>query len=114
NGNTRLGGDDVDRALLASIADTGDLKPESRARLLEALIDAKHRLSTEEEVLIDLPFFNGAENFHRVLRREELEKIARPILEQTRAHCRRSLADAKLAASDLDEVILVGGQTRMP
>jgi molecular chaperone DnaK len=114
NGNTRLGGDDVDRALMDSISNTGDWKPESRARLLEAVIDAKHRLSNEHEVSIDLPFFNGAESFHRVLRREDLERIARPILERTRPHCRRSLADAKLAATDLDEVILVGGMTRMP
>jgi molecular chaperone DnaK len=114
NGNTRLGGDDIDRALLDSIAETGTRKPESRARLLEALIDGKHRLSTEKEVSIDLPFFEGADSFHFKLTREELEKIARPIIEQTRAHCRRSLADAKLQASDLDEIILVGGMTRMP
>jgi len=114
NGNTRLGGDDVDRALLDSVAGAGERKPETKARLLEALIEAKHRLSTEEEVSIDLPFFDGATSFHRVLEREELEQVARPIIEQTRAHCRRSLADAKLAESDLDEVILVGGMTRMP
>ncbi|HSV62688.1 MAG TPA: molecular chaperone DnaK [Chthoniobacterales bacterium] len=114
NGNTRLGGDDVDRALLDSIAETGDQKPEIIARLLEALIDAKHRLSTEEEVSIDIPFFDGAHNFHRVLTRDALERIARPIVERTRAHCRRSLADAKLEPSDLDDVILVGGMTRMP
>jgi molecular chaperone DnaK len=114
NGNTRLGGDDIDRALLHSISETRERKPESVERLLEALIEAKHRLSTEETVSIDLPFFDGAENFHRDLRREDLERIARPIIEQTRAHCRRSLADAKLEPSDLDEVILVGGMTRMP
>jgi molecular chaperone DnaK len=114
NGNTRLGGDDVDRALLDSISETGDRNQESVARLLEALVDAKHRLSTEEEVSIDIPFFKGANNFHHVLSRVELEKIARPIIEQTRAHCRRSLADAKLKPGDLDEVILVGGMTRMP
>src|SRR5687768_8189436 len=115
NGNTRLGGDDVDRALLDHISDNrrGE-KPESLARLMEALIEAKHRLSTEEAVSIDIPFFDGAESFQRNLKREELEKIARPIIERTRAHCRRSLADAKLEPADLDEVILVGGMTRMP
>ena len=113
NGNTRLGGDDIDRALLNSIPEAGDRKPESVARLLEALIEAKHRLSTEEAVSIDIPFFDGAASFHRDLRREDLERIAQPIIEKTRAHCRRSLADAKLDPQELDEVILVGGMTRM-
>ena len=114
NGNTRLGGDDIDRALLNSIPEAGDRKPESVARLLEALIETKHRLSTEEAVSIDIPFFDGAASFHRDLLREDLERIAQPIIEQTRAHCRRSLADAKLDPQELDEVILVGGMTRMP
>ncbi|HZE57658.1 MAG TPA: molecular chaperone DnaK [Chthoniobacterales bacterium] len=127
NGNTRLGGDDIDRALLDSLAETEVRKPavtqpaqlarpgfQSRARLLEPLIEAKHRLSTEEEVSIDIPFFEGADSFHFKLTREELEKIARPIIEQTRAHCLRSLADAKLRPTELDDVILVGGVTRMP
>ncbi|MFZ1218821.1 MAG: molecular chaperone DnaK [Chthoniobacterales bacterium] len=127
NGNTRLGGDDVDRALLESISETGrnaassageaglsKRRPESMTRLLKALVEAKHRLSTEEEVSIDIPFFDGAKSFHYLLTRDELERIARPIIEQTRAHCRRSLADAKTAPADLDEVILVGGMTRMP
>jgi molecular chaperone DnaK len=114
NGNTRLGGDDIDRALLKSISDTGNRIPESLVRLSQALIEAKHRLSTEENTSIDVPFFDGADSLHLDLGREDLEKIARPIIEQTRAHCRRSLADAKLAPADLDEVILVGGVTRMP
>jgi molecular chaperone DnaK len=115
NGNTRLGGDDIDNALLHSFSEIRrGGKPESVARLLEALVEAKHRLSTEEAVSIDIPFFDGTESFHLDLRREDLEKIARPIIEQTRNHCRRALADAKLEASELDEVILVGGMTRMP
>jgi molecular chaperone DnaK len=115
NGNTRLGGDDVDRAWLESISDTRrGGKPEGLARLSEALIEAKHRLSLEEKVSIDIPFFDGAESLHLDLSREELERIARPIVERTRAHCLRSLADAKLTPVDLDEIILVGGVTRMP
>ncbi len=114
NGNTRLGGDDVDRALLDSIPESGNWKPESRARLSETLVEAKHRLSTEEHVALDIPFLDGAKSFHLDLSREELERIALPIIEQTRAHCLRSLADAKLAPADLDAVILVGGVTRMP
>jgi molecular chaperone DnaK len=125
NGNTRLGGDDIDRALLDSISDASrngreatarlsNRKPESSARLLEALIAAKHRLSTEETASIDLPFFDDGKNLHFDLAREEVERIAGPIVDQTRAHCLRSLADARLAPADLDEVILVGGATRMP
>jgi molecular chaperone DnaK len=114
NGNTRLGGDDVDRALLDHISETGNRTPERSARLLEALIEVKHRLSTEQMVSIDIPFFDGAESFHRDLKRADLEKIAQPVIERTRAHCLRSLADAKMTATELDEVILVGGMTRMP
>jgi len=114
NGNTRLGGDDIDRALLGRIANTGNRKLENLARLSEALLEAKHRLSTEEKVSIDIPFFDGADSFHLDLSRGDLEKIAGPIIERTRAHCLRSLADAKLTPADLDEVILVGGVTRMP
>jgi molecular chaperone DnaK len=114
NGNTRLGGDDIDRALLESISDTGNRKPENFARLSEALVSAKHRLSTEETTSIDLPFFDGEKSLHLDLARGELETIARPIIERTRAHCLRSLADAKLTPAELDEVVLVGGVTRMP
>jgi molecular chaperone DnaK len=114
NGNTRLGGDDIDRALLNSIPENKPDKAEKSARLLEALVEAKHRLSSESKASIDIPFFDGAESFHLDLSREELETVARPIVEQTRAHCLRSLADAKLTPAELDEVILVGGMTRMP
>jgi molecular chaperone DnaK len=116
NGNTRLGGDDVDNAIMAHLRAKGfpDGRPENRARLREAAIDAKQRLSLEETVQIELPFLDNGRNFSAELTRAELDRLSLPIVEQTRAHCRRSLADAKLAASDLDEVILVGGMTRMP
>jgi molecular chaperone DnaK len=77
-------------------------------------IAAKHRLSTEDSVAIDLPFIEGTRSLSLTLTRGELEAIAAPIVERTRWHCRRALADAKLAPAELDEVILVGGQTRMP
>src|SRR5204863_10172201 len=89
-------------------------KPENAARLREAAVAAKHRLSSEEIVQIEVPFLEGRRNFSATLARAELERLSRPIVEQTRAHCRRSLADAKLQPADLDEVILVGGMTRMP
>lgn len=116
NGNTRLGGDDIDNAIVAHLREKGFPadKPEAAARLREAVIDAKHRLSSADSVQIEIPFLEGATNFSCVLSREELERLSRPIIDQTRAHCLRSLADAKLTPADLDEVVLVGGVTRMP
>jgi molecular chaperone DnaK len=132
NGNTRLGGDDIDRALLDWIIRRGRDVPRGRptssargdgrfelalpdlARLREAAITAKHRLSGEQVTSVDLPFAGESSNFHCELTRDTLEEIARPIVERTRGHCLRALADAKLAPRDLDEVILVGGVTRMP
>ena len=115
NGDTRLGGDDIDHAIISDFRlQIADCSGATRARLREAIIAAKHRLSFENEARIELPFFDGAKSFAFTLTRAELEKIARPIVERTRAHCLRSLADAKLSPADLDAVILVGGQTRMP
>jgi len=109
NGNTRLGGDDIDQAIVAHCQ-----LPVADYRLREVAIEAKHRLSTEEEVRIDLPFIEGAASQVFTLTRAELDRIARPIVERTRENCLRSLADARLTPADLDAVILVGGQTRMP
>ncbi|MGZ5554027.1 MAG: Hsp70 family protein, partial [Chthoniobacterales bacterium] len=117
NGNTRLGGDDIDVKLLAhfeSRLSKKALSPTQRGLLREALISAKHRLSSEENVAIELPFFDSAQSLSFALSRSELEEIARPIVERTRAHCLRVLADAKVSPAELDEIILVGGVTRMP
>ncbi len=117
NGNTRLGGDDIDAKLIADFGNRiaeSSFSPEQRAVLREALLTAKHRLSNEEEVTVDLPFFAGERSVSQVFTRRELEELSRPIIERTRAYCLRALADAKLSATDLDEVILVGGVTRMP
>ena len=115
NGNTQLGGDDIDNAIIqyvlakfgASVG-AGDI-----ARLREVVVDAKHRLSVEENATIRLPFVSGR-NLEIPLSRAELERIAQPIIEKTRWHCARALADAKVTAEELDEVILVGGATKMP
>ena len=115
NGNTRLGGDDIDAALISDFRfQISDLSPEADARLREAVVAAKHRLSFEDEARIELPFLAGAESFVRTLTRAEVERIAAPIVERTRAHCLRALQDAKLTPAEIDDVILVGGQTRMP
>ena len=120
NGNTRLGGDDIDAALTDELArrlaaelktniDTGLI-----ARLHEEAENAKIRLSTEEETRVEIPFAKGEQSFSTVVTRAQLELLARPIVQKTRGNCLRSLSDAKLKASDLHDVILVGGQTRMP
>ena len=108
NGNTRLGGDDIDAALIADCR-----LPIADWKKREAIVEAKHRLSKESAARIEMPFIDG-ENYAYELTRDELEKIARPIVERTRVHCLRALADAKLEPRDLDQVILVGGVTRMP
>ncbi len=116
HGNTRLGGDDIDDALTTWLVEKIDapLPVEALSRVREAAVEAKHRLSTEPEATIELPFLVEGRSFSCVITREELERLARPVIERTRAHCIRALADAKLEARDLNEVILVGGQTRMP
>jgi molecular chaperone DnaK len=84
------------------------------ARLREAAEQAKIRLSTETEVEITLPFLTPEFSFSHRLARADLERLTRDLIERTRPHCLRALADAKLDPRDLDQVILVGGQTRMP
>ena len=108
NGNTRLGGDDIDAALIADCR-----LPIADWKKREAVMDVKHRLSTETFAKNDILFVDG-KNYAYELSRDRLEELARPIVEQTRIHCLRALADAKLKPRDLDEVILVGGVTRMP
>ncbi|HEX9048280.1 MAG TPA: Hsp70 family protein [Verrucomicrobiae bacterium] len=135
NGNTQLGGDDLDRRivdfLLEKIAEAGctmakdegqsgasapfvTRHPSLYARLREAAEAAKIKLSTETEAEIALPFLTPDFSFHYTLTRSELENLTRDIIARTRGHCLRALADAKLEPKDLDQVILVGGQTRMP
>jgi molecular chaperone DnaK len=127
NGNTRLGGDDIDREFVRFLEERilgrhPDLRSavEDRvflARLREIAHAAKLRLSTEEVVAIEIPFLKGNRSYRSFsysMTRQELEAIARPIIRRTRSHCIRSLDDAKLDTTNLDEVILVGGATRMP
>ena len=122
NGNTRLGGDDFDGAIVGHLAreilaqHQLDVLADAglRARLREAAEAAKIRLSTEMEAEILLPFLTPTVSYQRVLTRAELEDLTRAVVQRTRAHCMRALADAKIEASALDQVVLVGGQTRMP
>ena len=132
HGDTRLGGDDLDRRLaewlvgkiksadgpdLAWNAGTGRQNPETLpliARIREAAELAKIKLSSETEVEVALPFLTPQFSFACSLTRDEFELLTRDIIARTREHCIRSLSDARLESKDLDQVILVGGQTRMP
>jgi molecular chaperone DnaK len=117
NGNTRLGGDDIDVALMGYVETELGVSlstPTARARLLEALVAAKHRLSEVEEVSVPLPFLDGLDSPEVVLSRTVFDMVAQPWVEKTRSHCLRALSDAHLVIEDIAEVILVGGSTRMP
>lgn len=121
HGDTSLGGDDIDAAvaqwLWGRIEEAGgpvESDAGMQARVIEAVEVAKVALTTEQETKIALPFLAEEFSFQGTLTREELEGLARGVVERTQRHCRQALADAKLAAADLDQVILVGGQTRMP
>ncbi|MFT5466855.1 MAG: molecular chaperone DnaK [Verrucomicrobiales bacterium] len=109
-GDTRLGGDDLDEAVATWLA--SELGVEPGVRLLEAARKAKEDLSTKNEVEITLPFLEGAESFSKTLTRAEFEQLVRPILDRTRAHCLKALSDAN--HPDLNEIVLVGGSTRIP
>jgi molecular chaperone DnaK len=102
-GDTQLGGDDIDRLLAGFIAERLNLPPND-IRVIEGAEAVKKRLSSDETAS-----FNGVD-----ISRADLEKIARPWIERTRMHCLRALSDAKIKPDQLDEVILVGGSTRMP
>lgn len=117
HGDTRLGGDDLDEViagLLARKAGIDSSTSESDTRLKEAAREAKERLSSEESLTLRLPFLTGGESLEIPITRAEMETVCEPIIRRTRAHCLRSLEDAGLNATDLDQVILVGGSTRMP
>jgi molecular chaperone DnaK len=122
SGNTRLGGDDLDRRLVEfllreiAVQSGADLSkdPQVLAKVREMAELAKIRLSAETQIEVALPFLTPTFSFNRVLTRAKLEELTRDIIMRTREHCFRALADAKLHAGDLDQVILVGGQTRMP
>ncbi len=117
-GDTNLGGDTIDQALtdflLTKLKLENSRDPKILMRLRQAGRRAKEELSFAQETTIHLPFLEGNRSIEITLTRAELEKIALPVIERTRVLCLRSLADANLNVEDLDEVILVGGSTRMP
>src|SRR5688572_5619794 len=126
NGDTHLGGDDFDQRVIEWIADEFkknegvDLRRDRMAlqRLKEAAEKAKIELSSTVQTEINLPFItadaNGPKHLVLTLTRAKLEALVADLVERTVEPCRQAMQDAGVSAKDIHEVILVGGQTRMP
>ncbi len=126
NGDTHLGGDDLDEVLIDFIADEFkrtdgiDLRNDAMAlqRLKEAAEKAKCELSTAMEANINLPFITatqeGPKHLTMTISRAKFEQLAEAIFDRLVGPCKQALSDGKLTANDIDEVILVGGSTRIP
>jgi molecular chaperone DnaK len=126
SGNTFLGGEDLDERIMNWMADqflsdTGiDLRQDRLAlqRLKEVAERAKCELSSSTETNINLPFIaadaTGPKHFNKPLTRAEFESLVTDLIDQTIEPCHNAMKDAKLKATDIDKVILVGGQTRSP
>jgi molecular chaperone DnaK len=126
NGDTHLGGDDFDQIIMDYLAD--EFKKENRIdlrqdrmalqRLKESAERAKCELSTTLQTEVNLPFITadatGPKHLNIKITRAKLEQLVDNLVERTVGPCKQALADAGLTANDIDEVILVGGQTRMP
>lgn len=126
SGDTHLGGEDIDNLLVEELArrfeesTTIDLREDRVAlqRLKEQAEKAKHELSTSLETEINLPFIasdaSGPKHLETTIKRSELEILVSELIDRTLEPCKQALKDAKLKAADIDEILLVGGQTRMP
>ncbi len=126
NGDTHLGGEDFDNRLVSYFIDEFkkehgvDLKADNAAiqRLKDEAEKAKKELSSTTEVDINLPFLtadaDGPKHFETKLTRAKLEELVADLIEKTAAPCEKALKDAGLSASDINEIVLVGGMTRMP
>ena len=126
NGDTHLGGDDIDDVLMKYLA--GEFKKDSgidvlgdkmvMQRLKEAAEKAKLELSSTLETEVNLPFLtadqNGPKHLNLKITRARLEELMEPILNRLRGPVEQALQDAGLQAADIDEVVLVGGSTRIP
>jgi len=126
NGDTFLGGEDFDMRLVDYFADefkkenTIDLRTDKMAlqRLKEAAEKAKIELSSSQQTEVNLPFItadaSGPKHFQVKLTRAKLESLVADLIKRTLEPCKKALKDAGLTASDIKDVVLVGGQTRMP
>jgi len=126
NGDTHLGGDDIDQRIMDWVCtefkkEQGiDLSQDRMAlqRLKDASEKAKKELSTVTQTEINLPFITadatGPKHLSMMLSRAKLEQLAADLIEKSLGPCRQALEDAKLTSAQINDVILVGGQTRMP
>jgi len=126
NGDTHLGGDDFDQRVMDWLCDEFkkdqgiDLRQDKMAlqRLKEAAEKAKTELSTVQQTEVNLPFVtadaSGPKHLNITLTRAKLEQLVGDLVEKTIEPCKQALADAEKTAAQIDEVVLVGGQTRMP
>jgi len=126
SGNNHLGGDDIDDILIDFLAEGFkkehkiDLREEPHAlqRLKDAAEKAKIELSSSLQAEINLPFIHsdnrGPRHLNFVITRTEFEKLAHPILEKLKSPVKQAMKDAKITEKEIDEVILVGGSTRIP
>lgn len=126
NGDTFLGGDDFDQAVINFIADEFkkeegiDLRGDTQAlqRLKEAAEKAKIELSTTQQTEVNLPFItadaSGPKHLNMTISRAKLEQLTDTLVERSLGPCRDALRDGKVSTADINEVVLVGGQTRMP
>ena len=126
NGDTHLGGDDVDLVVMEWLIDefkksTGlDISNDKMViqRLKDAAEQAKIELSSKQEAMINLPFLtadaSGPKHLQTSLSRSKFEQMIQPLVERSMEPVRKALADAKKSASDIDEIVLVGGSTRIP
>jgi Fe-S protein assembly chaperone HscA len=121
NGDTHLGGDDIDNLLmLIALNEIRDehgvdlrLHPSAVQAVRKAAIEAKIKLSTEQVAYFDIELPNG-DRYQREIPRAVFEQLIKPILERTAEPCKQALADAKITPEQIDEVVLVGGSTRIP
>jgi molecular chaperone DnaK len=121
NGDTHLGGDDIDNALMdvarreiqSQFGLELDRHGEAVQELRRALIRAKHELSSAEKAVVKFRI-SPAQTYSREFTRAEFENLIRPIVARTMAPVKLALADAKLTPKEMDEVVLVGGSTRIP
>ena len=121
NGDTHLGGDDIDNLLITIAGDDiqGDLKLDLRrngeavARIRRAVIEAKIALSSEPSVKLDVEL-PGGQRYQREITREAFEQLIEPVIQRTVAPTKQALKDAGLKPEQIDEVVLVGGSTRIP
>jgi len=121
NGDTHLGGDDIDNLLVAIALDEihsehgVDLRstPGAVQAIRKAAIDAKIRLSSEPSAHFDIELPNG-DRYQREIPREVFEQLIEPILDRTAGPCKQAMLDAGITPEQIDEVVLVGGSTRIP